>query len=188
MADLPEIVLRPWRPTDATALLAIFAASDDLGSQYPAPVTSLAEAEDCLLKILVWNETHKNAAIVPGTDPDAAPVGTVAVTGIEYRHGTGWISYFSSGAVRGRGLVARSCAALTNWSLESDGLALERLELGHRINNPASGAVAIRAGFLREGTERAKLRYGDQRFDVATYGRLRSDPAPSADGVALRLP
>lgn len=180
------ITLRPWRATDAPAVLAIFAASVDLATQYPVPVTDLGDAAACLQKMLVWNETHKNAAIVPGTDPAAAPVGNLAVTGIEYRHGTGWVSYFSSGAVRGRGLVARSCAALTTWALDPDGLGLERLELGHRLNNPASGAVAIRAGFVREGTERAKLRYGSERFDVATYGRLRSDPAPDSEGVVLQ--
>lgn len=181
------VVLRPWRATDAGALLAIFTASDDLSTQYPSPVTTLAEAAACLENMLAWTETRKNAAVVPGPDPDGEPVGNVAVTGVEFRHGTGWVSYFSSSAVRGRGHIGRSAAALTNWALDPAGLGLERLELGHRLNNPASGTVAVRAGFVREGTERAKLLYGDQRFDVATYGRLRSDPAPTSEGVVLRL-
>ena len=37
-------------------------------------------------------------------------------------------------------------------------------------------------GFAAEGVERAKLRYGDERFDVETHARLASDPDP---GVAL---
>ncbi|WP_353648315.1 GNAT family protein [Nakamurella sp. A5-74] len=188
MTDPVPIVLRPWQTTDAAALLAIFAASDDLSTQYPSPVTSLAEADACLEKMLGWDATRKNAAIVPGPDLDGDPVGNIAVTGVEFRHGTGWVSYFSSGDVRGRGHIGRSAAALTNWALDPAGLGLERLELGHRLNNPASGVIALRAGFVREGTERAKLRYGDERFDVATYGRLRSDPAPRPSGVLLYLP
>lgn len=58
---------------------------------------------------------------------------------------------------------------------------LERLELGHRLNNPASCRVATRAGFLAEGIERQKLRYGTQRFDVELHARLRTDPAPARD-------
>ena len=51
-----------------------------------------------------------------------------------------------------------------------------RLELGHRVNNPASCQVAIAAGFAVEGVERAKLRYGQKRFDVETHARLATDP------------
>lgn len=201
MADL---LLRPWQASDAAALLDIFAASDDLATQYPLPVTTLSEANKCLESMLPWDASHKNFAVVPLTGarggPDAmpadspvgnpvgSPFGNVAVTGVEFRHGTGWVSYFCSGAVRGRGYISRSVAALANWALDPDGLGLERLELGHRLNNPASGVVALRAGFVQEGTERAKLRYGDERFDVATYGRLRRDPVPNADAVALLFP
>ena len=188
MTDPVPVVLRAWRTTDAAALLAIFAASDDLSTQYPSPVTTLAEADACLQKMLAWDASRKNAAIVPGPHPDGAPVGNVAVTGVEFRHGTGWVSYFSSGTVRGQGLVSRSCAALTSWALDPSGLGLERLELGHRLNNPASGVIALQSGFVREGTERSKLRYGHERFDVATYGRLRSDPVPGVEGVVLQLP
>lgn len=192
------LTLRPWRSTDALAVLAIFAASDDLATQYPLPVTDVGQAEDCLARMLVWDDTRKNFAIVPTrTDTrhrestehpeEPRPVGNVAVTAIEYRHRTGWVSYFSSGAHRGRGLVGRSVAALSNWALDPAGLGLERLELGHRLNNPGSGSVARRAGFVREGTERAKLRYGGERFDVATYGRLRSDALPEEPTVTIQL-
>lgn len=58
------------------------------------------------------------------------------------------------------------------------GWGLERLELGHRENNPASGGVARAAGFVHEGTERGKFLLDGERHDVHTYGRLRSDPMP----------
>ncbi|MGO1408991.1 MAG: GNAT family N-acetyltransferase [Brachybacterium sp.] len=63
------------------------------------------------------------------------------------------------------------------------GWGLERLELGHRANNPASGAVARAAGFVHEGTERGKFLVDGERLDVLTYGRLVTDPAPSTAGL-----
>jgi hypothetical protein len=41
------------------------------------------------------------------------------------------------------------------------------------------------AGFPAEGIERAKLRYGDRRYDVETHARLRDDPAPALDTLTV---
>jgi RimJ/RimL family protein N-acetyltransferase len=53
------------------------------------------------------------------------------------------------------------------------------------VNNPASGAVARRSGFVKEGTEREKFLVDGQRIDVDTYGRLGSDPSPSFDPLPM---
>lgn len=177
------VLLRSWSTDDVDAVLEIFRTTDDLGTQYPDPVTTRQEAARCLEAVLLDTATRRAFAVCPA---GGGPVGTVVVSAIERRHDTGWVSYFTGSAGRGRGLLGRSVAAVAGWALDPAGLALERLELGHRTNNPASGAVAARAGFVREGTERGKLRYGDTRYDVATWARLRSDPVPPADGVTLR--
>jgi RimJ/RimL family protein N-acetyltransferase len=52
---------------------------------------------------------------------------------------------------------------------------LFRLELGHRVNNPASCRVASRAGFAVEGLERQKLLYDGVRYDVELHARLATD-------------
>ena len=62
---------------------------------------------------------------------------------------------------------------------------LERLELGHRVNNPASGVVARRAGFVKEGTQRQKFLVEGERLDVDTYGRLKTDPHPAFDPLPM---
>ncbi|WP_029138158.1 GNAT family N-acetyltransferase [Nakamurella lactea] len=180
------ILLRPWTEADLPALLEIFSVSPDLVSQYPLAVTDLAQARVCWERMLVWDDTRRNLAIVVEQQGRGVPVGNVAVTAIEHRHDTGWMSYFSSGAVRGRGLVARSATAVANWALEE--LGVFRLELGHRVNNPASGAIAVAAGFLPEGRERQKLRYGDERFDTLSYSRLATDPFPRTPSVTFELP
>ena len=61
-----------------------------------------------------------------------------------------------------------------------------RLELGHRVNNPESGAVAVAAGFVKEGTERAKFLVDGERIDVHTYSRLRTDPWPEHVPLPIR--
>jgi len=74
---------------------------------------------------------------------------------------------------------------VADWAFHD--LNLFRIELGHRVNNPASCAVAKRAGFLAEGIERSKLEYGGVRFDVETHSRLATDPAPALDHPTLKL-
>lgn len=61
----------------------------------------------------------------------------------------------------------------------------ERLELDHRVNNPASDIVARRASFVKEGTQRQKFLVGGERRDLDIYGRLKSDPHPTFDPVTI---
>jgi RimJ/RimL family protein N-acetyltransferase len=89
------------------------------------------------------------------------------------------LRYWLSAEARGKGLAVHAAASLANWAIEE--LNIFRLELGHRTNNHASCRVATRAGLVPEGLERAKLQYGDERFDVETHARLATDPSPSRE-------
>lgn len=64
--------------------------------------------------------------------------------------------------------------------------SLFRLELGYRVNNPASCRMAMGAGFVAESIQRQKLRYGVERFDVQTRARLRTDPYPVLELLSRR--
>ncbi len=127
-------------------------------------------------------------------DPDASDedsdegraVGEVRISQLESRHHTGWVSYWVAPEARGMGLATSAVVTLCGWVFQHTDVV--RLELGHRVNNPASGTVAVRAGFIQEGLERQKLEYGSERFDVAVYSRLRSDPQPRASPLPLVLP
>ena len=176
---MPHALLRPWRPGDAGALRSAVTISPDLITQLPVDtLTTLAACTRFIEEHLApASDAGRHLAI----ERDGAAVGNVGIGAIDRRHGTGWVYYWVAAPARGRGLAAAALGALAQWAL-TDG-DLFRLELGHRVNNPASCAVATRAGFLAEGLERAKLAYGDERFDVETHARLRTDPAPS--GAAL---
>ena len=170
--------LRPWTASDAAALRGAFLTTPDLVTQLGgADLAGIAAAEAHIAGPLASDDAHRVWAIVD----DGVAVGSVGVSAIDRRHDTAWLHYWLAGSGRGRGLATRALAGAATWAF-ADGLF--RLELGHRVNNPASCRVATRAGFAAEGVERAKLRYGDQRFDVETHARLATDPAP----VAVPLP
>lgn len=167
------VVLRPWRRDDAPAVLEAFATAD-MAQQAGEPIVDLASAQ----RWLDWScgktsrETGFVFAICAGDD---VPVGNIAVTDID-GHDCGWVSYWVAERARGCGVASDALAAMVRWVHEHGGVY--RLELGHRVNNPASGRVAGYAGFLSEGVEREKLCYGGERFDVETHARLASDPCP----------
>src|SRR5699024_8988864 len=118
----------------------------------------------------------------PGPCPTAAGWWAWCVN-VQEENRSGWFWYWMSDGARGRGWMRRAAATVADWALTRRGL--QRLELGHRVNNPASGAVAGAAGFVREGTEREKFLIAGDRIDVATYGRLLSDPWPQFEPLAM---
>ncbi|MCL2515531.1 MAG: GNAT family N-acetyltransferase [Microbacteriaceae bacterium] len=171
------VILRPWAPSDAAALVTARASAHDLESQFiGADVSDEASAAEYIASTLLFGDRTKNWAIVD----EGIAVGNVGLTAIERRHDTAWAYYWLAAQTRGRGLATRALVSVAEWAF-SDGLF--RLELGHRVNNPASCRVATAGGFIAEGVERQKLRYGTDRFDVETHARIASDPVPDMLGL-----
>lgn len=164
-----RVVLRPLRESDAEAVLEAFTSSADMARQ--GEVTTAAEADKYVRKLADPEGAHRPWAIAL----DDRLVGLVCVT-IDPQNLNGWFFYWMSLEGRGQGWVKRAGATVADWALSDGGVF--RLELGHRVNNPGSGAVARAAGFIKEGTERAKFLVGGERIDVDTYSRLRTDPWP----------
>lgn len=172
-------VLRPWTRTDAPALLAAVQGSPDLAVQLGGlEPSNLAEAETVVAEVLRFDERTRYWAVVE----DGVAVGAVGASAIELRHQTAWMSYWLAAPARGKGYATAALVAVSGWAFAH---GLHRLELGHRVNNPASCRVATAAGFAAEGVERDKLRYGTQRFDVETHARLATDPAPDVRPLPL---
>lgn len=166
--------VRPLRASDAVDVLAAFQSSDDMHRQ--GTVTNLDEAHAYVAGQL--DESHRAFAI---TDDDRL----VGLVGLSIDHGNrlGWFWYWMNTSHRGRGWVSDAATFVANWAL--DGGGCERLELGHRANNAASGRVAVAAGFVLEGRERGKFLVDGERIDVLTYGRLATDPWPSSPDIGF---
>lgn len=176
--DTP-VFLRSLTPEDAAAVLSAFASAPDMDRQ--GKVTSIGEAEAYISAHLA----PESANLVWAIASTHRLVGLVCMQ-VDKKNLSGWVSYWMHADERGRGLTSRALATVADWALGEGGI--ERLELGHRVNNPASGAVARAAGFVKEGTERAKFRICSERVDVDTYARLRSDPQPIYSPLACVLP
>lgn len=171
--DAP-LYLRPWSEDDVTAVIAAFATTD-MNAQAPQPIRDTQTAHKWLEWACGMQQRPAGFAFAVCGNDDV-PVGNIAVSAID-GHDVGWVSYWTAAFVRGQRVATDGLIAVTEWA--HDHAQVERLELGHRLNNPASGRVAEQAGFIREGVERGKLRYDGQRFDVGRWARLHHDPRPS---------
>ncbi len=79
-------------------------------------------------------------------------------------------------SARGRGVATAAVRALCQWAFAQPDLGLDLIEWRCEVGNVASSRVAEKAGFLMEGTLRARLHHRATRVD-AWVGSLRStDP------------
>ncbi|MEO3750105.1 GNAT family protein [Streptomyces sp. B6B3] len=168
--------LRSWQVGDASAVLAAF-ADPLMRGQSHEPVDSARAAERWITaRGDQWAAgSGYSFAVVDG---GGRVLGQVCVGPVDLRHGTGWVSYWTTAPARGRGTASRACRAVARWAFDDAGLF--RLELGHRTNNPASCGVARAAGFAVEGRQRQKLEYDGVRYDVELHARLATDPEPAS--------
>nr|WP_255480606.1 GNAT family N-acetyltransferase [Quadrisphaera sp. RL12-1S] len=167
--------MRPWQDDDAEVVHEAF-SNPDMSRQVAVPITDLGTARAWVARTTTGWSTGRGFSWAV-TRADGAVVGSVSVSSIDRRHEEGWVSYWTLPAARGRGVAAAATRAAAWWAFTEGGL--HRLELGHRANNPASCRVALAAGFVVEGVERAKLLYDGVRFDVERHARLATDPWPS---------
>lgn len=176
-----DLELRPFRPTDAAAVVEAFSVPDIQQWHFRRYDTE-AEAQDWIANCLeqwrvercaTWAIEHRSSQVV----------GRVSVyTALEDGHGE--VSYWVLPRARGKGVATRACVAATRWA---HALGLHRIQLEHSVHNAASRGVALRAGFVEEGVRRGANRHGDGWHDMRLYSHLATDglseapPAPRLD-------
>ena len=110
-------------------------------------------------------------------DLDGHVIGAVSVHHVDDAHGTAEIGYWMAADGRERGIGAAAVDVATRYAFEKLGLA--RVELFHAVENEASCRLALRCGYLFEGTARESFVYGDGlRHDEHLHARLAKDPYP----------
>ena len=85
----------------------------------------------------------------------------------------GELSYWIFPQHRGQGYAARAVQLVVSHAFSQ--LGIERAEIHYEVDNAASRGVALRAGFVEEGTLRKKMVRGGQRRDLVITSRLKAD-------------
>ena len=170
------VVLRGNTPADVTAATALF-TDPETAQWYSGPDATDAEGVRrwCLSSADWSSGGHATWAIA---DPQGDMIGNLSLVRIDTRDRSAVIAYRILPAARGRGVATAAVRLATGWAFER--LGLERIELIHAADNPASCRVAERAGYLFEGVQRDGYR-DDQgrRWDAHLHARLSTDPEPA---------
>ncbi|KQT94553.1 hypothetical protein ASG49_06760 [Marmoricola sp. Leaf446] len=110
-------------------------------------------------------------------DPDDAFLG-YAVTGpVDHEGGEAELGYAVAPSARRRGVATAALRAMARWAFEEAGL--QRVTALVSTGNPASSAVARRAGFTREGVLRSVHHRDDERVDLECWSLLPHELPPT---------
>ncbi len=166
-------------PDDVPALVAAFAdpaiALWNAGRRRDATVEERATA--WVADRATWTREHCSWVV---RGPDGMLVGQVSIHLIDQMMGTGEMGYWLTPAGRGRGVGTAAVDTASRFAFDLLGLA--RLDLFHAVENEASCRLAVRCGYLLEGTVRQSYVYGDGlRHDEHLHGRLATDLVPPAE-------
>jgi RimJ/RimL family protein N-acetyltransferase len=168
--DLNDVVLRPWRPSDAPAVAAAY--SEPGIQKWHARSMTPDEAGAWIDSWPGrWNQESGAGWAVVG---ESGLLGQISLRRLALMEGLAEVSYWVVPAARGRRVATRALSALTVWVF--DRLRLHRMELNHSTLNPASCRVADNTGYALEGTKRSEALHPDGWHDMHLHARLVDDP------------
>lgn len=151
----PRLTLRPPRREDAVTIATLINDFDVVRnlSRVPFPYT-LADAEWFLGMV-----TAKNAGREQTFAVEHADFGLIGVMGFHLEENAPLplpeLGYWLGRTFWGRGFATEAASALLRWAAESWGK--RAVVSGHFTDNPASGAVLAKNGFLYTGEVRRRL-------------------------------
>ncbi|MFF5447103.1 GNAT family N-acetyltransferase [Streptomyces sp. NPDC012888] len=164
--------LRPWRVSDADALVA--AAQEPAIRQWNRlVVTSQTEARKRIERMHERWKSEQSAIWAIARPDGGQAVGLIGWGDIDLVGGSAEILYWILPAGRGRGTMVEATKRVTAWAF--DELGLHRLRLCHAVANSASCRVAAKAGFSLEGTMRSALLHEDGWHDEHLHAVVRGD-------------
>ena len=179
-----RVLLRPWTREDAQFLAD--ASADPAIRRYngphdrhghPGTVPSVAQAQTMIEGFEQAMDAFAGSGAPAGVAfviEDVETAQLVGCCGVDDWTGedVAQIGYWLIPAGRGRGYATRAVVLLTGWLF---GLGAARVFLTVVADNENSAAVALRAGFVYEGTMRSHAVWQGERRDVMWYGALPSE-------------
>jgi RimJ/RimL family protein N-acetyltransferase len=168
-----SLLLRPPDGNQAVDALAMALDPETVQWNPVASVVDLATARQWCERLADWSDgDHATFTVL-----DAATgrlVGNVSLHKIDHALASAEMGYRVAPWARGRGVATASVRVVTDWAFAR--LGLRRVQLFHAVANEASCRVAVKAGYVDEGTLRSAAVYGDGvRYDEHLHARLAVD-------------
>lgn len=197
LTEIPDIAIEGERVTlrllhgpDAPALYPVIDGSREFLARHlpwPAECTSVEDVESRIdtweiqadmANGACWGIFEKGADSSapasdrqPASDPQLA--GVIMLGWIQAQHRSASVSYWLGEPFTGRGLATEALRLLARHAFTE--LGLNRLEISASVSNPASIAVATRAGFTEEGISREYEFINGHFEDHLRFSRLAKD-------------
>ncbi len=171
-----NLLLRPGWVDDAPALTEAFAREDVVMTLAKAPWPyRLDDAVDYLSRERSSHEADLLIFLRPARGVGGTPR-LIGGVGIADRDGASELGYWIVPSLWGRGYATEAARAVVAAARHS--LRIDRLVSGHFIDNPASGAVLLKLGFVATGEELRDCRAAGIVKPCRTYA-LELTPAPA---------
>jgi RimJ/RimL family protein N-acetyltransferase len=169
------LVLRLPRGADAPAI-AVACADPEIARWIPVPVPYRLDDARTFVAFTAegWSGGREPTFVIAAT-ADGALLGPLAFHRRPDEPGKAAVGYWLAPGARGRGAATGAVLLAVRWAFGIEP-ALVRMELLTLVGNEASGRVALRAGFTREGVLRRYLPFRGELMDAVMFARLRGDP------------
>jgi RimJ/RimL family protein N-acetyltransferase len=169
------VVLRLPREADAPAIAAA-CGDPEIARWIPVPVPYRLEDARVFVASAsaAWSSGREPTFVITDATTGLL-VGMIAIHRRPDEPRKAAVGYCVAPEARGRGLATRAVRLVVRWAFTIEP-KLARMELLTLVGNEASGRVARRAGFAREGVLRRYLPFRDEPVDAVMFARLRDDP------------
>nr|WP_078965434.1 GNAT family N-acetyltransferase [Streptomyces sp. IGB124] len=147
----PALVLRPWRMEDVAVLVEV-SRDRALRRWVSSVVDNNADGTRWVqAQQQGWATGDRFGFAVLEAQPGSVReqlVGNVVLKEVTSGKPAAEVGYWTAAHARGRGVASRALEALTSWAFDTfEGDGLERLELLHQVDNPASCRVAQKSRY-----------------------------------------
>ena len=169
----PRLTLRRYRTEDAPAMYKNW-ASDPEVTRFLTWNAHKDPSETAAI-VAAWVETYESEETYHwGIEYEGELIGDLAVVLANWKHGYAVLGYCLGRAYWGKGIMSEAVKAVTAFLIREVGY--HRIIIRHAVKNPASGRVAEKCGFTREGVQREHFLNRDGEFlDIAMWAILESE-------------
>lgn len=173
-----RILLRAFRPDDAAAVCkAVRESMPELGtwlSWCHADYTIEESRAFLAARCEAHARDHEHAFAV--CDRRSGEIlGGIGINQVDLAAKRANLGYWLRTSATGQGHATQATRLIAAWALGELDLQLERIEIVAAVGNIASQRVATRAGAIREGIARCRLRVHGVPHDAVVFSLIRSD-------------